>query len=108
LEKSIVQIQIPRIIMYLLVSNNTVQKARFSAEVSDQVDELDDIDSLNYQIAYKAIKDNHGTSRKTNKKIGPTPEKDATNLKFKKKRRQEEIKSRKATKIYLEYTRFKP
>jgi hypothetical protein len=94
--------------MYLLVSNKRVQNARHTAELFDQVDELDEIDSLNYQVAYKAIKDNHGTSRKVNKKIGPTPERDATNLKFKKKRRQEEIKSRKATKIYLEYTRFKP
>jgi hypothetical protein len=71
----------------------------------DQIEEFD-LDPLSYHAVVLGVKDESCSSRKVNKKICRTPEMEAKNLHFKKKRREQVTKSRKATKIYREYTQW--
>jgi hypothetical protein len=91
--------------MFLIKTGNNVRNTQQVEILLDQVEELD-FDTVSYHNALSGIKDGSCNSRKVNKKIGPTPEKDATNLRYKKKRREQVVKSRKATKIYREYTQW--
>jgi hypothetical protein len=92
--------------MFLNKTGNKNRNAQQEEVLLDQVEELD-FDPLSYHIAVLGIKDDSCNSRKVNKKIGPTPEQDARNLHFKKKRREQVVKSRKASKIYYDFTRWK-